>query len=458
MSNYDSSKEVHELTSVSSTITPSSLIPCQDDVGNKLGVVTSPDIVKQTTLDDIQDGTSYKKITDVEKTNLLTHIVDFDNPHGVDKTDVGLGNVDNTADLDKAISTDTQAALDLKSDVGHDHDLDYEPKNANIQTHISTVTGNPHSVTKDEVGLGDVDNTADLDKPISTATQTALDGKADTAHTQAISTITDLQTTLDTKALKTNVLELDNVVIFTPDADYEPATKKYVDDATSGNLSVGSGVIVTGNSFGLEYARTGDNQVTFQPGNCMDSLNTTELALASAQAINLDTTANKQFFLFLCDDGVIREGSDVDGTGLEAYKIRFRGWWKNNASGVLCVGSIKKGLMVLGKASEWNLGALSTSYAIIDHTAYIPESRVIGIGYGMRDAGGTTGIAMSSLNGTDAESIIGFADGATDDTGLSAWGYYTHTNYMELPYNSARLFKMFTNQGALAIHSIRLDF
>ena len=38
---------------------------------------------------------------------------------------------------------------------------------------------NPHHVTAAQVGLGNVDNTADLDKPISTATQTALDGKAD---------------------------------------------------------------------------------------------------------------------------------------------------------------------------------------------------------------------------------------------------------------------------------------
>jgi len=31
-------------------------------------------------------------------------------------------------------------------------------------------------------------------------------------------------------AEKANVLELDNTILFTPDADYEPATKKYVDD------------------------------------------------------------------------------------------------------------------------------------------------------------------------------------------------------------------------------------
>lgn len=38
-------------------------------------------------------------------------------------------------------------------------------------------TSNPHSVTKAQVGLSNVDNTSDAAKPISTATQTALDGK-----------------------------------------------------------------------------------------------------------------------------------------------------------------------------------------------------------------------------------------------------------------------------------------
>lgn len=45
-----------------------------------------------------------------------------------------------------------------------------------IDNHI-TNKNNPHEVTKAQVGLGNVDNTADLDKPISTATQTALNGK-----------------------------------------------------------------------------------------------------------------------------------------------------------------------------------------------------------------------------------------------------------------------------------------
>ena len=41
------------------------------------------------------------------------------------------------------------------------------------------------TIDKSTVGLDKVDNTADLDKPISTATQAALDGKADKATTLA---------------------------------------------------------------------------------------------------------------------------------------------------------------------------------------------------------------------------------------------------------------------------------
>jgi hypothetical protein len=48
---------------------------------------------------------------------------------------------------------------------------------AQIDSHIASMA-NPHSVTKAQVGLGNVDNTSDLNKPISTATQAALDLKA----------------------------------------------------------------------------------------------------------------------------------------------------------------------------------------------------------------------------------------------------------------------------------------
>ncbi len=80
---------------------------------------------------------------------------------GVSRAMVGLGNVDNTTDANKPVSTAAQAALDLKAPLAS-----------------PTFTGTVAGVTKAMVGLGSVDNTADTAKPVSTATQTALDLKA----------------------------------------------------------------------------------------------------------------------------------------------------------------------------------------------------------------------------------------------------------------------------------------
>ncbi len=149
----------------------------------------------------------------------------------IDKTDVGLGNVDNTSDADKPISTATQTALDNKADlvggkvpssqipaiaiseflgavnsqaamlallgqegdwcIRTDVDKTYiligtDPTDIDNWQEIVTPTGAVTSVNgytgvvvldQNDIGLGNVDDTSDLDKPISTATQTALNGK-----------------------------------------------------------------------------------------------------------------------------------------------------------------------------------------------------------------------------------------------------------------------------------------
>lgn len=55
----------------------------------------------------------------------------------------------------------------------------------NLTTHISNKS-NPHSVTKVQVGLGNVDNTSDANKPISTATQNALNSKFNASDGNAL--------------------------------------------------------------------------------------------------------------------------------------------------------------------------------------------------------------------------------------------------------------------------------
>ena len=106
---------------------------------------------------------------------------------GISKTMVGLGNVDNTTDLLKPISTATQAALDLKATItalnlkanSTDVALKADITDMNLKAPIAspTFTGTVSGISKTMVGLGNVDNTTDLLKPISTATQTALNLK-----------------------------------------------------------------------------------------------------------------------------------------------------------------------------------------------------------------------------------------------------------------------------------------
>lgn len=73
------------------------------------------------------------------------------------------------------MSSSDKTKLDgLKDQAGITSDID--AVQTNLETHINNKS-NPHKVTKDQVGLGNVDNTSDANKPISTATQTALNGK-----------------------------------------------------------------------------------------------------------------------------------------------------------------------------------------------------------------------------------------------------------------------------------------
>lgn len=69
----------------------------------------------------------------------------------------------------------------------------------NLTTHINN-KANPHQVTKEQVGLGNVDNTSDANKPISNATQTALNGKFSATDGNALKqTIEDMPNLVVTK-------------------------------------------------------------------------------------------------------------------------------------------------------------------------------------------------------------------------------------------------------------------
>lgn len=87
-----------------------------------------------------------------------------------------IGDIQNQRDLivlfnDYSTTDEMNAAIKVVSDA--------------LSTH-TTNTNNPHNVTKEQVGLGNVDNTADMDKPLSTVQQSSVQSLISQATSQMV--------------------------------------------------------------------------------------------------------------------------------------------------------------------------------------------------------------------------------------------------------------------------------
>ena len=132
-----------------------------------------------------------------------------------------------------------------------------------------TFTGTTSGITKSMVGLNNVDNTSDANKPVSTATQTALDNKVD--ENTAIVGATKTKITYDAKGLVTAGADATT-------ADIADSTnKRYVTDA---NLTV------IGNTSGTN---TGDNATNSQYSGLATSKQDTLVSGTNIKTINSTT-------------------------------------------------------------------------------------------------------------------------------------------------------------------------
>jgi hypothetical protein len=174
--------------------------------------------------------------------NIQAHVASLSNPHSVTKAQVGLGNVDNTADSAKPVSAAQQTALDLKAPFAS-----------------PTFTGTVNGITKTMVGLANVDNTSDSAKPISTATQTALNGKAASSHTHAAADVTS------------GVLASARIATGTPDG-----TKFLRDDQTWATVPGSTTVGYTLSFVAANAATTTDAQTWYLGGLAGFAANTTD--------------------------------------------------------------------------------------------------------------------------------------------------------------------------------------
>lgn len=128
---------------------------------DKLNKTSDKVVVGPTTVNPSTDKIVLKYQTHFTSTNS-----DSEDSHTINAATTSQAGVMSSADKTKLNG--------LKDQAGITSDID--AVQTNLETHINNKS-NPHEVNKAQVGLGNVDNTSDANKPISNATQTALNGK-----------------------------------------------------------------------------------------------------------------------------------------------------------------------------------------------------------------------------------------------------------------------------------------
>ena len=216
----------------------------------------------------IYDGSAWTAVGSVLSVNGKTGVV------VIDKSDVGLGNVDNTSDADKPVSTATQTALDGKLNLSGGTMSGAIAMGSNKITGLATPTNDADASTKKYVddqisGLGTL---LEFKGTVATESDLPLSGmsKGDVyivttdnsewvwTSDSATGTIADyekLGPTIDlsgyleksggtmTGAINMGSNKITNLA--TPTADADAATKKYVDDTAGGVIMTATGTIGT---------------------------------------------------------------------------------------------------------------------------------------------------------------------------------------------------------------------
>lgn len=137
---------------------------------DKLNKTSNKVVVGPTTVNPSTDKIVLKYQTHLTSTNS-------------DSEDSHIINAATTSQAGVMSSADKTKLNGLKDQAGITSDID--AVQTNLETHINNKS-NPHKVTKDQVGLGNVNNTSDANKPISTATQNALNSKFNASDGNAL--------------------------------------------------------------------------------------------------------------------------------------------------------------------------------------------------------------------------------------------------------------------------------
>lgn len=199
-----------------------------------------------------------------------SHRAATDNPHAVTKAQVGLSNVPNTDATARANHTGTQAAStisDFDTEVSNNTDV------AANSAHRAVTSGNPHQVTKGDVGLGNVPNTD-------------ATNRANHTGTQAASTITGLSAVATSGAYS----DLSGTPAIPADTDdiTEATNLYYTEVRVSANSDVAANTthrgVTTGNPHSVTKADVGLGNVTNVDATNADNISSGTLAAARLDA------------------------------------------------------------------------------------------------------------------------------------------------------------------------------
>lgn len=128
----------------------------------------------------------------------------------------------------QGITVDSTGRVTQAEDADYATNSDLNTTKTGLSTNINEVKtnlgyhasnqANPHSVTKAQIGLSDVDNTSDINKPISTATQSALDLKLNTADYIIDSDLSaESVNPVQNKVINAKCLELETTIVSVSD-------------------------------------------------------------------------------------------------------------------------------------------------------------------------------------------------------------------------------------------------
>lgn len=197
-------------------------------------------IVKKSVIND-------EEIESVIESNIIQkmirHLIDFMNPHKVNKEQVGLGNVPNVTTNDQ---TPTYEEAEEFENISSGEKLSIAF--GKIQKAISSLLGhinnfdNPHKTTKSQIQLGNVDNTSDVDKPVSTAQQKAIDGAYANSNKYTDQKIADLVNgapeTMDTLKEVADAIEKNKSVVEALDKSIGTKANQNELDTHTGNDTI----------------------------------------------------------------------------------------------------------------------------------------------------------------------------------------------------------------------------